>query len=1030
MGLTYDELKFLKNEQEKSLARPSVNIRTPQSRIADLPTQSQEEFGTLEVLKAGFLEENTLASTVSTILNGNYGDQEEDPEYDIVGKLEGTKYEPYFENFVGQVYNDKQFEHIAGKIDREEERDRILDSAGGFGIVSRIAGAVFDPINLIPIGGTAYKSFKAGKTIKGAIRGAEVGVISETATESILQSQQETRTAQESVINIAGGALLGGAIGAGAGALSKADYDNLATKLQSDVQRQESSINIDAGGNLSAAKVEGTDPNLAGGAVTQGLIKSTAKLNPMLRVLQSSSTKAKETLPSLVRTNMYFKKNFNDIATDQSVEIEIKSFDAGLGRSIEGGKSIYKQFNKRLKKETGKPISIENFYDQVSLAMIRGDKSDIPEVEQVAKIYRKEVFDPLKEQAIETGLLPKDIEPKTATSYLMRKYNINKMVSKEKEFKDIIRRGARERLIPEIERELPVKFKNLKNIDEAIDKIDVKLAKADIETKAFDSLVNEKLSLLIAKGDEQAIDDYVDQITDSVFNNIRGTERMGVSMPYDIKVGVRGPAKERLLTFVKDEELRPFLETDITKLAKSYTRTMATDVALKRKFGDLNLKPQIREISREYDELRSKAKTEKERVKLDKEEKDVLRVINALKDVMRGDYGRPNNPDGFFVKAAQASRTINYMSKLGGVALSSIPDMARHIMVHGITRTFGKGLKTLVANTKAIKLSVKDAKLAGQLWESVTHQRASVMADLGNPYNGDSKFMITLDWMGQNFSKVNLLDAWNNYQKGFSSLLTQSRLIENIRNFDNLKPKEKSYMAFLGIDKNNISRLKAQISKNSFDEDGFPIANLEKWTDDEALRLYKNALNTDVDRTIVTKGVGDVPLLMNTEWGKTLLQFKSFAFAAHQQVLIAGLQQADAAAITGITVALTAGMMTYYLKQTVAGREVSDDPNVWVAEGLDRSGLLPVIMEINGVADVMGFGAGKMLGQQPLSRFATRNKVSGLLGPSLGQAQDIANISTAITNGEFTESDIKAIRRNIPFQNVFYLRQLFDTLEK
>lgn len=50
-------------------------------------------------------------------------------------------------------------------------------------------------------------------------------------------------------------------------------------------------------------------------------------------------------------------------------------------------------------------------------------------------------------------------------------------------------------------------------------------------------------------------EEFIDDIVNSVYDKIRGVERKGgASMPYDIAIGVRGPAKERVLTFVTDEE--------------------------------------------------------------------------------------------------------------------------------------------------------------------------------------------------------------------------------------------------------------------------------------------------------------------------------------------------------------------------------------------------------------------------------------------------------------------------------------------
>jgi len=999
--------------------------------------EEKQEFKTLDVLKSAFAIENTIGSTIANIKSGNILDQEEDENYDVIEKIQDTKYEPYLDDFLG-VFNDNQFDNVTKKIDRELYHRDVIESSGGKGIISSIVAGVFDPINLVPIGGSAYKTFKTGKVVKGIMEGGQVGALSSAATESILQSQQVTRTIEESVINVGSGALLGGLIGGVAGQLSKADFDNLANRLEKDMQRQESQIDIDDKGNLSvgSAQVAQTtldQETLAGGKITRSVISSTKKLNPMLRILEGSSLEARRFLPQLVRTNMYFKKNAEDIATAQSVEIARKQYEAGLGIAITQSRQLAKKAIKRLKKESGQKLNLTKFNDLVSLAMIRGDKSEIPEVEQAARIFRSNVFDPLKDAAIDVKLLPEDVEPKTAKSYLMRRYNINKIVAQEDQFKQIIKDAARKRLIPDIKKRLAkteqaITEKQFKSYQEELKGLTAKIKKAKADE--LEKLKDRRLELEILVGDELSVEDYLDEIANSIFDNIRGAERKGANLPYDMKIGARGAAKERVLTFVMDEEIRPFLETNIESLAQGYTKILGTDVELKRSFGDLNLEPQLKVIREEYNELRQKAKTDKQREKLVKEEKETVEIITAFKDMLRGNYGIPNNPDNLISRSLVLSRNIQYLSKLGGVAVSSIPDMSRHVMIHGYARVFDKGLKNLITNLEGIKLVVNDAKLTGNIWEGVSHQRTSFIADINDPYSGDSLLEKTVSYMSEKFGKLTLLDFWNDYQKSFSSVLTQQRLIENINDFNNIKGKEKRYLAFLGIDSKNYSMIKDQLDKHSFKVKDLHVANLEKWDDANAARLYKNALNTDVDRTIITKGVGDTPLFMNREVGKTIMQFKSFAYAAHQQLTIAGLQQRDFAAASGILTMITMGMLVYKLKTMGLGKETSDDPKVWLAEGIDRSGIVPIVAEINGVADAFGAGIGTFTGAEPLTRFQSRNKVGSLLGPSFGAAQDAASVSRAVFSGDIQESDIRAVRRNLPYQNIFYLRGLLNEVEE
>ena len=75
-------------------------------------------------------------------------------------------------------------------------------------------------------------------------------------------------------------------------------------------------------------------------------------------------------------------------------------------------------------------------------------------------------------------------------------------------------------------------------------------------------------------------------------------------------------------------------------------------------------------------------------------------------------------------------------------------------------------------------------------------------------------------------------------------------------------------------------------------------------------------------------------------------------------------------------------------------------------------------------------GVNKLIGAPPMSRYASRNIMGALLGPSAGTAEDIQAVTGAIASGEFTESDLRRVRKLMPGQNLFYIRQLLNTLEK
>ena len=158
--------------------------------------------------------------------------------------------------------------------------------------------------------------------------------------------------------------------------------------------------------------------------------------------------------------------------------------------------------------------------------------------------------------------------------------------------------------------------------------------------------------------------------------------------------------------------------------------------------------------------------------------------------------------------------------------------------------------------------------------------------------------------------------------------------------------------------------------------------------------------------------------------------------SATQLVFIAGLQNQDHNAVGGLASLVGMGMFTYYLKQQIAGREVSDDPAVWVAEGMDRSGVLGAIGEFNNTVEKISsnsVGLRPLLGiSAPASKQVSRSIAESALGPTFGSllTTTIAASNAITSEGEMTDSDVRALRRLVPLQNLFYLRNEFDKVEK
>ncbi len=158
-------------------------------------------------------------------------------------------------------------------------------------------------------------------------------------------------------------------------------------------------------------------------------------------------------------------------------------------------------------------------------------------------------------------------------------------------------------------------------------------------------------------------------------------------------------------------------------------------------------------------------------------------------------------------------------------------------------------------------------------------------------------------------------------------------------------------------------------------------------------------------------------------------------FSSTQKVLIAGLQGQDHNFVGGMTAITTLGMMAYAFKQWDAGRPLSDDPKVWLTEGIDRSGSLGMLMEANNTLEKISannYGLRPLIGASaPASRYASRSNYEAMLGPTFGSfTETTMSVLTAGTSERpWTKSDTRAMRRLLPFQNLMILRQAFDRIE-
>ncbi|MDW5502468.1 hypothetical protein R6Y99_21965 [Pseudomonas lundensis] len=499
-------------------------------------------------------------------------------------------------------------------------------------------------------------------------------------------------------------------------------------------------------------------------------------------------------------------------------------------------------------------------------------------------------------------------------------------------------------------------------------------------------------------------------------------------------IGRAGFTKSRSL-LIPDERIEDFLESDINHVMESYLRQVGPEIELTAQFGSKDMGEQIRQVTEEYTKLIKDAKTPKERAKLEKQREADLRDIEAMRDRLIGTYGAPKDPRSFFVRAGRVARNINFLRLLGGMTISAATDLMRPVMQHGLSKSL-RPMGAMLRNMSAVKVATKDLREMAIGLDYVLSTRTKAIADLTDPYSRRSAFERGLNWGTQKFGNWTLMNQWNSALKSWSGLIVQSRILDNAQLLaagKEVPQKEIRKLAQIGIDQSMLRRISDQFAKHGEDMDGLLTGHSHLWDDRAVREAFQSAVLKDVDSTVVTPGVGDTPLMMSNEVGKMILQFKTFIFAQHNRVIASGIQQGDASFYLGAMGTIALGAMVYVMKQKLSGRDIDYSPNNLVKEGIDRAGMIGWLSEpLNAVENISGgrFGLGAMFGAPPVSRFQSRNAIGALMGPTFDMAGDGAVIANGVLNGEFDGKQTHAVRKLLPYQNLFYISPLLNRVEE
>lgn len=541
----------------------------------------------------------------------------------------------------------------------------------------------------------------------------------------------------------------------------------------------------------------------------------------------------------------------------------------------------------------------------------------------------------------------------------------------------------------------------------------------------------------------QAAKDLAEEFKDTVLGTY-------LRLPaFDIMQTARGPELSRGLD-IDSKLIRDFLVTDPEQLARRYVQTVGADIELWRKFGTLNTgdiwRPVVEEMNNRLQRIADDPNMTADQKKrasqnLHDEYARYKRNFEGAWGRIRHTWGIPDNPEGFAHRAGVTMLTLNVMSSMGRVVITSIPELVRPIQRYGLERAFRHAVVPLITNFSQLKLDARRARqLQGGL-HPLIQSRGRALYDVFDSYARGSSFERGLNKGLAMYTLANLMEPWTHMTKQFAGITANARISDDLSliieggGTAKQRAKANEFIAGLGWGPEEIDRIWAQMTAPGGGErvNGIWWPNTENWTDRDAVRWYHAAMKREGDITIVTPGI-DRPLWTDeTLLGKLVGQFRSFALASNQRMLLAGIQQRDMALINGSLMSLALGALSYYLYGVTAGGKAYDEMmelnlGKWAEEMVDRSGLIAALSEVRRFGEYLPFVDEYMSWSGKKSTYRPADDlIDAVAGPSAGLVKKLATIITGIDDPDASTS--YALRSIMPMQNVPIYSSVYDALE-
>ena len=921
---------------------------------------------------------------------------------------------------------------IAEQLDIERRDAEILAGADSF--AEELGSALLTPSTFAPM--ASFNLMKTASVPKRFVGGAAFSFATVFPEQMALNAAREDRTITDSVLALTLATTIGGAANTVFGpTVAKSISKRSAAKTAAYEARETEGVyeSMGAAANPTRARETAYATIERDAAKETGVKLEKLGFNPVFRMLKSNNPIVRGLAAEMVDMGGIMTKRVDEeLAMSQSVETTFRTrYLSELLDAVRASDEAYLSYRGKVAsdsdivrsfqiigsqikdkfKSNKQYMSEVDFRVRIGKAMRRGDVDEVgdaasPFVSQAASKARRH-FEFIKKQAEDVRLFEAEIQKaldkakasgdtamiknltrqlekvrsegvsvNTAVSYLPRIYRIDRIMRDPQRFVGIIRSWA-------------------------------------VSTKGMTNQEAQK---------------FADEVFDSVTRS-----RPYIGLEANDLDELMSPASVKARTLeIPDELIEEFLESDIEVLLRHHTRTMGMDIEIARRFGSIDMKNVIDDVVDEYGRLIDETTDLEKKQALRKGLEDDLRDIRGLRDRLRGTYGASKDPHAMSSRFVRTMKSFNVLVGMGGAMVSSIPDVARVVMVEGFEAAYGKGLKIHFAKqSKAInKLSKSELRKSAVAADAVLGLRAHAFADLGDVFGNRFAVERVLNASTGAMFVLNGLNIWNQALKEFAGNVTMLRMTEAImKPWNKLSKADKEKLLKNGIGQQEHMRMAQQIKNHGEQIDGEWMPNTEAWQDPTMRLSFRNALNQNVERIIITPGAGDRALWTSTEFGSLITQFKSYGQAATVRMLASGLQERDGAFWQGAFLLVGLGAMVNEMKRAQYGLDRKETFDEKLINAIDRSGITGFFMDVNNAVEKL---SNNRLGLRPATvderrfQMPTGAKLSATLGPTAGNIANAASIMTDVITGQADQKTADSLRFLTPFGNHPVADPFFD----